>query len=86
MVHRSSNALSLFMFTALGLTVYHIVADSDCCAFCETLDGKVASVNGYVLNKGEDMPNGVGGVRRIDKNYRHPPFHTFCRCHVAPGE
>ena len=85
-VHRSSNALSLFMFTALGLTVYHIVSDPDCCTFCETLDGKVASVNGYVLNKGEDMPDGVGGVRRIDKNYRHPPFHTFCRCHVAPGE
>lgn len=85
-VHRSSNALSLFMFTALGLTVYHIVADADCCSFCETLDGKVASVNGYVLNKGEDMPDGIGGVRRIDKNYRHPPFHTFCRCHVAPGE
>lgn len=85
-VHRSSNALSLFMFTALGVTVYHIVADADACAFCETLDGKVASVNGYVLNKGEDMPNGVGGVRRIDKNYRHPPFHTFCKCHVAPGE
>ena len=85
-VHRSSNALSLFMFTALGLTVYHIVSDPDCCAFCETLDGKVASVSGYVMNKGEDMPDGVGGVRHIDKNYRHPPFHTFCRCHVAPGE
>lgn len=85
-VHRSSNALSLFMFTALGVTVYHIVADSDCCAFCETMDGKVASVNGYVLSKGEDASDGMGGVRKIDKNYRHPPFHTFCKCHVAPGE
>ena len=85
-VHRSSNALSLFMFTALGLTTYHIVSDSDCCAFCETMDGKVASVNGYVLSKGQDASDGMGGVRRIDKNYRHPPFHTFCRCHVAPGE
>ena len=85
-VNRSSNALSLFMFTALGVTVYHIVANSDCCAFCEQMDGKVASVNGYILNKGEDAPDGDGGVRKIDKNYRHPPFHTFCSCHVAPGE
>lgn len=85
-VHRSSNALSLFMFTALGLTTYHIVSDPDSCAFCGTMDGKVASVNGYVLSKGQDADDGTGGIRKIDKNYRHPPFHTFCRCHVAPGE
>lgn len=85
-VHRSSNALSLFMFSALGVTVYHIVADGDACAFCEGLDGKVASVNGYVLNKGDTASDGIGGVRKIDKNYRHPPFHTNCRCHIAPGE
>lgn len=85
-VNRSSNALSLFMFAALGVTVYHIVANSDCCAFCEQMDGKVASVNGYVLNKGDNAPDGDGGVRKIDKNYRHPPFHTWCSCHVAPGE
>lgn len=85
-VNRSSNALSLYMFTALGVTVYHIVASADCCAFCEQMDGKVASVTGYVLNKGANEPDGNGGVRKIDKNYRHPPFHTYCKCHVAPGE
>ena len=85
-VNRSSNALSLFMFAALGVTVYHIVTSSDCCAFCEQMDGKVASINGYVLNKGDNAPDGDGGVRKIDKNYRHPPFHTWCHCHVAPGE
>lgn len=85
-VNRSSNALSLFMFAALGVTAYHIVANSDCCAFCEQMDGKVASINGYILTKGAEAPDGDGGVRKIDKNYRHPPFHTFCGCHVAPGE
>lgn len=85
-VHRSSNALSLFMFGALGVTVYHIVADGDACAFCEGLDGKVASINGYVLSKGDTASDGSGGIRKIDKNYRHPPFHSNCRCHVAPGE
>lgn len=85
-VNRSSNALSLFMFGALGVTVYHIVSNSDCCAFCEQMNGKVASINGYVLNKGDNAPDGDGGVRKIDKNYRHPPFHTWCACHVAPGE
>ena len=85
-VNRSSNALSLFMFAALGVTTYHIVADADSCAFCEGLDGKVASINGYVLSKGDTASDGIGGVRKIDKNYRHPPFHTNCRCHIAPGE
>lgn len=85
-VNRSSNALSLFMFSALDVTTYHIVADADSCAFCEGLDGKVASVNGYVLSKGDTASDGIGGVRKIDKNYRHPPFHLNCRCHIAPGE
>lgn len=84
-VNRSSNALSLYMFTALGVVAYHIVSNADCCAFCSQMDGKVASVSGYILTKGSDAPDGEGGVRRIDKNYRHPPFHTFCACHVAPG-
>ncbi len=84
--NRSSNAFSLFLFSQLGVTVYHIVAASNSCSFCGAIDGKVASVEGYVLQKGSDVDTGEGGVRHIDKNYRHPPFHSHCRCSVAPGE
>lgn len=81
---RSSNAFAQFCYAALGLEYMHIVANSDACSFCRQLDGKVCSVQGYVITKG-DMDDGDGGVRHISKNYRHPPFHTGCECHIAPG-
>ena len=85
-VNRSSNAFSVWLFQQLHLSVFHVVAASNSCGFCGTLDGKVASVEGYVLQKGTDVDTGEGGIRHIDKDYRHPPFHSHCRCSVAPGE
>ena len=84
--NRSSNAFALFLFSQLHVSVFHVVAASNSCSFCNSLDGKVASVEGYVLQKGTDVDTGDGGIRHIDKDYRHPPFHSHCRCSVAPGE
>lgn len=84
-VNRSSNAFSVFLYQSYGLQYMHIVADSDSCPFCSKLDGRVVSVSGYVLKKDSDEDDGDGGVRHIRKNYRHPPFHSHCECHVAPG-
>lgn len=84
--HRSSNAFAIFLFSQLHVSVFHVVAASNSCSFCDSLDGKVASVEGYVLQKGTDVDTGEGGIRHIDKDYRHPPFHSHCRCSVAPGE
>ena len=84
--NRSSNAFALFLFSQLHVSVFHVVASSNSCEFCSALDGKVASVEGYVLQKGTDVDTGEGGMRHIDKDYRHPPFHSHCRCSVAPGE
>ena len=84
--NRSSNAFALWLFSQLHVSVFHVVASSDSCEFCDALDGKVASVEGYVLQKGTDVDTGEGGIRHIDKDYRHPPFHNHCRCSVAPGE
>ena len=39
-----------------------------------------------LVDKGSDVDLGDGSIRHIDKNYRHPPFHSHCRCSVAPGE
>ena len=84
--NRSSNAFALFLFSQLHVSVFHVVASSNSCEFCGALDGKVASVEGYVLQKGTDVDTGEGGIRHVDKDYRHPPFHSHCRCSVAPGE
>ena len=84
--YRSSNAFSIFLFSQLHVSVFHVVAASSACSFCSSIDGKVASVEGYVLQKGADVDTGEGGIRHIDKDYRHPPFHSHCRCSVAPGE
>ena len=84
--NRSSNAFSIFLFSQLHVSVFHVVAASSACSFCSSIDGKVASVEGYVLQKGADVDTGEGGIRHIDKDYRHPPFHSHCRCSVAPGE
>ena len=84
--NRSSNAFAVWLFSQLHISVFHVVASSNSCEFCNSLDGKVASVEGYVLQKGTDVDTGDGGVRHIDKDYRHPPFHSHCRCSVAPGE
>lgn len=84
--HRSANAFTVWLFGQLGVTVYHVVAASDSCSFCSAVDGKTASIQGNVLDKGSDVDVGDGGIRHIDKNYRHPPFHSHCRCGVAPGE
>ena len=85
-VHRSTNAFAVFLYSNLGVQFMHIVASVDACPFCRTLDGKVCEVNGYVLNKGADQDDGDGGVRHINKNYKHPPFHSHCSCGVAPGK
>ena len=85
-VNRSYNAFSVFLYGALGLEYMHSVAHSDACAFCQKLDGKVCSVNGYVLDKGSDMEDGDGNIRHIKKNYRHPPYHSSCSCFMAPGK
>ena len=85
-VTRTAGAFSVFLYSALGVTYMHSVAQPDACAFCSQLDGKVCSVNGYVLAKGDDVADGEGYVRHIEKNYRHPPYHTHCSCFMAPGE
>ena len=85
-VNRSSNAFAVWLFSQLHISVFHVVAASNSCEFCNSIDGKVASVDGYVLQKGTDVDTGEGGIRHIDKDYRHPPFHAHCRCSVAPGE
>lgn len=85
-VQRSSNAFSVFLYSNLGVQWMHIVAAADACPFCGKMDGKIASVDGYFLNKDTDEDDGEGGVRHISKNYRHPPFHSHCSCNVAPGK
>ena len=84
-VNRSSNAFSLFLFQQFHVTVFHVVAASNSCSFCQTVDGKTASVDGYILTKDDDVDTG-NGIRHIQKNYRHPPFHGHCKCTIAPGE
>lgn len=83
--NRAGNAFQVFMFGALGVTVMHVVAAGDSCQFCQSLDGKVVSVNGNILTKGSSTTDGAGNIRHINKNYKHPPFHTFCNCGVAPN-
>ena len=85
-VNRSSNAFNVWLFAQLGVSVFHVVASSTACSFCSAIDGKVASVEGYVLSRGSDVDTGDGDIRHIDKDYRHPPFHNHCKCSVAPGE
>ena len=84
--NRSSNAFIYFLLQQLHVSVYHVVAASNSCNFCGALDGKVASVEGYVLQQGSEVDAGDGDIRHIEKNYRHPPFHSHCRCSIAPGE
>lgn len=84
-VNRSSNAFNVFLYANLGVQYMHVVASPDACPFCRKIDGKITKVNGYVLSKGSDQDDGEGGIRHINKNYKHPPFHTHCSCGVAPG-
>jgi HK97 family phage portal protein len=83
--NRSANAMTVFLFAALGVTYMHVVASADSCEFCHRLDGRVVEVNGNVLSKGEDVDDGSGNIMHISKSKKHPPFHTGCECSVAPG-
>jgi HK97 family phage portal protein len=85
-LHRSSNALTTWMYGALGVTYMHVVTSSGCCDFCEKLDGRVVEVNGAILKKGDDVDDGAGNVLHINKTLKHPPFHRGCECSVAPGK
>lgn len=84
--NRSANAFNLFLFQSLGVSYMHVVASANACEFCSKLDGKVASVNGSVLDKGDTVNDGSGNVRTIRKTYKHPPFHAHCGCGIAPGK
>lgn len=82
---RAVNAGSLFCMTQLHIEFMHVSAQADACEFCSQLDGKVVEVNGVVLDKGTEVTDGYGNVRVIQKNYKHPPWHTHCECIVVPG-
>ncbi len=82
---RAVNAGSLFCMTQLQIEFMHVSAQADACEFCSQLDGKVVEVNGVVLNKGTEVTDGYGNIRVIQKNYKHPPWHTHCECVVVPG-
>lgn len=83
--NRSSNAMTVFLYGALGVSVMRVVAAPDACDFCKKIDGRVVEVNGYVLKAGEDVDDGEGNVMHISKSKKHPPFHDGCECSVAPG-
>ncbi len=84
--NRFTNASQVFIYGKLGLKYMHVVAAPDSCEFCQKLDGKVVEVNGTILKKGDEDEDGAGNVRVIKHDYKHPPFHTYCHCTVAPGE
>lgn len=83
---RAGNAFHVQIFTLLNLQYMHVVAAFDSCDFCQKLDGKVASVNGAVLKKGDEIGDDSGNIRYINRNYKHPPWHRGCKCGVAPGK
>lgn len=83
--NRSANAMTVFLYGALGVSVMRVVAAPDACDFCKKIDGRVVEVNGYVLKAGEDVDDGEGNVMHISKSKKHPPFHDGCECSVAPG-
>lgn len=84
--NRAGNAFQVFLYGQLGLEYMHVVAAPDACEFCQQLDGKVVEVNGNILSKGDEGTDGAGNIRTIHKNYKHPPFHKFCHCGIAPGK
>lgn len=84
--NRSSNALTVYLYGALGVSYMHVVAASTACEFCRQLDGKVVEVNGTILAKGDDIGDGEGNVLHISRSMKHPPFHGGCECSVAPGK
>lgn len=83
--NRSANAMTVFLYSALGVTMMRVVASPDACDFCKKIDGRVVEVNGYILKAGEDVDDGAGNILHITKSKKHPPFHGGCVCSVAPG-
>lgn len=84
--HRAGQAFDVFLYQQLGVQYMHVVASPDACEFCGQLDGKVTSVDGNVIAKGTDLTDPQGNVMHIHRDLAHPPWHTGCRCVVAPGK
>lgn len=84
-VQRAANATNHFIYQQLGVKYMHVVASADTCEFCRSLDGKVVEVSGHVLTKGQNVTDGEGNVRTIERSMAHPPWHTHCTCTIAPG-
>ena len=84
-MNRATNAASVVIMQSLGLEYMHVVSAPDCCEICERYSGQVCSVNGTIIKKGDTTTDGEGNIVRINRNYKHPPFHRGCSCMVAPG-
>lgn len=84
--NRVGNACQVFLYAQLGLKYMHVVTAPNSCEFCQKLDGKIVEVNGAILKKGDQDEDGAGNIRIIKHDYKHPPFHAYCHCTVAPGE
>lgn len=62
------------------VTGYWWLAASNCCIFCEALNGTWCELNANFFEKGQDM---MVGDSTLEFNYRAvsgPPAHPFCRC------
>lgn len=84
-MNRATNAASVVIFRDLGLEFMHVVSAPDCCEICQRYADKVCSVNGTIIKKGDTATDDAGNVIKINRNYKHPPFHRGCSCTVAPG-
>ena len=83
--NESVNVLSVAAYALLGVKVLKWLTNKGACTFCQKMDGKTISINGYFLKNGDNVDSGNEelGVMKINKNFRNPPLHSHCLCSVV---
>lgn len=86
-VLRAANAASVDVYKQSEVVTakqWYTTKDDRSCEFCESMDGKIVSVEGNYFNKGDVLE--IDG-KALDFDYGavgSPPLHPSCRCDVLP--
>ncbi|HNR79420.1 MAG TPA: hypothetical protein PKG85_04190, partial [Mesotoga infera] len=84
-VQRLTNAITKFAWLLLGVTTLRwVTMGSDPCPLCQSMNGKVVSIEKSFIEAGSEMNE--GGVKmQVYHNIGHPPLHQGCVCGIVPG-
>ncbi|TVS18952.1 MAG: phage portal protein [Gammaproteobacteria bacterium] len=84
-VVQATGSMSRVIFAAAGVVALKWRANPGACAICDSMDGRISSIEGSFLQEGETVAGEEGQTPlRVSRSIAHPPLHRGCTCDIVP--